>query len=280
MADYTNSKGPQGTVFPDNAKETTWDRVEPLIDPLKLKTRHLFGIPLVSQIRDPFTNKAQVMTDDILRDYIDMSASEAEAETGLTIFPTQYDVKYPFDRAEYESFGFFRTLHRPVASVEALMVRAADNTDVFSVPLQWVDPGGLPYGQINIIPLTVAVSATGLTQSPGAGGSLFLSILGQKPWVASFWSIKTTCGFPGGMMPRIVNMLVGIIAAIKVLGVLGATYGKSTSASLSIDGASQSVTNPGPNIFQIRIAELQKERLLLTNKLKSLYSLKIFSNNV
>lgn len=274
MANYTNSKQPQGKVFLDNELESVWGRLEPILDPLKLKTRHLFGLPLVSQIRDPQTKVAQVMNDEILKDYIDMAISEAEAETHLVIFPTQFDVKMPFDRAEYQSFGYFKTLHRPLASIEALVVRASDGNNLFEVPLMWVDPGGMPYGQINIIPLTVAVSATGLIGSPTSGGSLFLSILTQQPWIPSFWSIKYTAGFPNGYLPRVVNMLIGIIAAQKVLGVLGATFGKTTSASLSMDGASQAVSGPGPNIYQIRIAELQKERDLLSGKLKSMYGMK------
>lgn len=277
MANYENSKKPQGKVFLDNELESVWGRLEPLIDPLKLKARHLFGIPLVSQIRDPITKQQMVMTDEILKDYIDMAISEAEAETHLVIFPTQFDVKHPFDRAEYQSFGYFKTLHRPLASIEALTVRASDGNDLFSVPLIWIDPGGLPYGQINIIPLTVAVSATGLITSPTAGGSLFLSILAQQPWIPSFWSIKYTAGFPNGNVPRLVNMLIGIIAAMKILGSLGATFGKTTSASLSIDNASQAVSGPGPNIYQIRIAELQKERTLLVGKMKSMYGMNFIS---
>lgn len=280
MASYIDSKGPQGAVFPDNAVDTSWNRLEPLITPEQLRVRHLFGLPLVSQIPDPITGKRQVMTDPMLNEIIKMAVSDAEAETGLYFFPTQFDVKYPFDRAEYESFGYFRTLHRPVASIEALVVRASNNIDLFEVPLDWVDIGGLPYGQINIIPLSVAVNATGLTTSPGAGGSLFLSILGYKPWIADFWSIKYTVGFPDGNLPRMVNNLIGIIAAMKILSMLAATFTRATSASLSIDGQSQSATNPGPMIFKLRIEELQRDRSMLVGKLKSYYGLKFLSSNV
>lgn len=280
MADYSDSKFPQGDVFPDNAIESSWDRLEPLIDATKLKIRHLFGLPLVSQIPDPITKKHQVMTDSILDEYINMAIAEVEAETNTYIFPVQFDVKYPFDRPEYVAFGYFRTLHRPVSSIDSLVIRSSDGQDIFSVPSAWIDPGGLPYGQINIIPLTVAMTPTGLIQAPGAGGALFLSILGSSAWVPSFWSIKYTCGYPNGNLPKIMNMLVGIVAAMKVLSTLSTTYSKSTSASLAIDGASQSFGSPGPNLFKPRLEDLQKERDLLTKKIRQYYSPRFNSSNV
>ena len=71
MADFTDSKKPTTALYPTQAKEAGNQRLEPLLGPLELRNRVLFGIPLVSQMRDPRTGKPQEMTDDLLQDIID-----------------------------------------------------------------------------------------------------------------------------------------------------------------------------------------------------------------
>lgn len=283
MAIYTDSKGPAsgGAVFPENAIDGAWSRCEPLLTPGQLRTRHLFGIPLVSFIKDPITGKAQVMTDEILKDYIVRAVSIAESDTHMDIMPLQRDEKYPFDKQEYESFGYFKINHRPVASIELLSIRPATNQDVYVVPLEWVETAYLPRGQINIIPLTIAISPVGNTPVPvqGTGGAIFLSIFANKPWIPAFWNIRYTSGFPDGCIPTIVNELIGTIAAMEVLSSLAATF-RITSTSLGIDAMSQGVSGPGPTLYQVRFAELKEKRERLIAQLKAMVGLKLFSQNI
>lgn len=279
MADYTNSKSGPGGVFPDNATETTWNRLEPLITAEQVRYRHLFGIPLVSAMKDPLTGKAQVMTDDLIKDTIDRSISMAESDTGLDIFPIRQKEKHPFDRNEFNSFGYFRVEHRPVATIDKVTMTPSNNVDIYSVPLEWVETAYLPRGQINIIPL---FAATGYNSPVATGnvGAAFLAVLGSHQWVPAFWQIEYTSGFPDGLLPKIVNELIGTIAAMEVLGLLAATYAKSSSHSLGIDGMSQSVSTPGPALFDQRIGLLADKRKMLAKKLKTQYGLNLFSSNV
>lgn len=281
MSDYSNSKSlpDGGATFPENAIATAWKRLEPLMTTDQLVTRYLFGIPLMSRMKDPRTGKPMVITDDMLKDYIQLAVDTAETECSIDIMPVQYSEKFAFDKAEYDQFGYFKCTHKPVHSIEKLAVTPSDNIDVFIVPLEWVETTFLTYGQVNIIPLTLAITSTGITNSQAGGGSVFLNILGQKPWVPAFWSMWYTTGFANGMIPTIINDLIGTIAAMRVLSMLAATY-RTNSNSLSIDGMSQSVSTPGPQLFKVRLEELANDRKMLTNKVKKLFQQKFVVGNI
>jgi hypothetical protein len=282
MADYRTTKPVVGGVFPIGGKDSTWSRVEPLITPDELTMLHLFGIPLVSGMPDPTTGRRQRMTPELIAKNIDRAVTLAETETGMTIFPEQFQEKKPWDRQEYDSFGYFQLQKRPIASVEKVAVNLSNNQDIYEAPLDWVEVGQLQWGQLNIIPLTIALTSGNPVAIPTtAGGALLLSIFqGKSQWVASFWEVTYTAGFPDGNVPKIVNELIGTIAAMETLSQLASTYGKSQGTSISLDGLSQSVSTPGPEIFTKRLKDLQDKRSMLIGKIKNLYHLKFFSNNV
>lgn len=283
--DYTYSKFPLGDVYPPNAKDTSsLQRLEPLITPEQLKTRFLFGVPLVSALKNPITGDRAKMTDDMVRDIIMGAISDAEEETQTVIAPVQFNEKYEFDRNEYLSFGYFRTKKRPVSSIDSMFVTPANNVDVFQVPLDWVETGHLVAGQINIIPIGIALTGSafggGVVSGVGAGAAAFLAILGNQSWIPAFWRITYTAGYPDYMVPRYVNDLIGTIAAIKILSELGATFAQVQSSSLGIDGLSQSVSTPGPNIYEVRIAKLEEQKKKYIKSVKRNTGLGIFVGNV
>lgn len=281
MGDYTNSKPPVGGMSPTGVIDTAWSRLEPLITVQKLKDLHLFGIPLVSFIKDPITKQPQRMNDEIVEEKINDAVALAEAELGMQIFPTQHLEKYAFDKNEFQSLGYFQLRQRPCSSIERLTVTPANGQDIYEVPVDWVETAYLPRGQISIIPLNIATVGGGFVPAAHTGGgAFFLSILGQRPWIAAFWQIKYTTGWPDGKLPRMVNQYIAAIAAIEILSLLAATYARSTSHSLGIDSMSQSVSTPGPQLFKTRIEELEAKRKMLLGKLKSMFGLKLFSNNV
>lgn len=277
--DYTNSKSGPGKTFPDDAVYVNRNRVEPLITPAQVRNRFLFGIPLVSKMPDPITKKAQVFTDDLIRDVIDRAVTLIETDIGIDVFPQQNKEKHEFDRQAYESFGFMKVRKRPVASIEALTITPPSGSDIYSVPLEWVETAYLPNGQINLIPLGNAI-AYGTPANVGSGGALFLNVLGNQPWIPAFWQITYTSGFPDGMLPKNVNEAIGITAALDILSMLAATYSQSTSHSLGIDSLSQSVSTPGPQLYTTRIQELQPRRDVLVKKLKAQYGINLFSSHL
>lgn len=279
MADFTNSKNGPG-LSPIGIIDSSWNRLEPLITPQKLRDTQLALLPLVSGMADPTTGKKAVLTNEMIDEFIINAVALAEAETGLQIFPTQHKEKLAFDQFEFKSLGYFKIKNRPIASIQALNVVPANGVSIYQVPLDWIEVANLTMGQVNIIPINIATVGGSFVPSQTAGGSFFLSILGSQPWIAAFWEFTYTTGFPDGKVPRMVNQYIGAIAAIEILSNLATTYARSTSHSQSLDGVSQSISTPGPQLFKTRIEELEAKRKMLCKKLKAAYGLNLFSNNV
>ncbi len=278
-----NDKVKVGSEF-DQATDAQagFGRFEPLITPDLLKSRYLFGIPLVAAIPDPITLKRAQMTDVELKDVIMRAACQAEMElgSGVHILPVEVKRRLPFDRAEYRSLGFFRLPDKPILRVTSLQVKTADSQSVYDVPLQWIDPGQFKKGQLSIVPLMPAfIGQGGTLPSFDAGGAAWLSILGQAGWVPDYWAAVYWTGFDEGHVPLTVNALVGIMAAIDVLGKLAATY-RVSSYSLSLDAANQSVSTPGPQLYDAAIERLELEKKIHVNKLKTWLYGKIMCDNV
>ena len=280
-SDPYSTKAGTGGVWPQNAGESQWQSVEPLLTPEQIQNRHLFGIPLVSGMKNPVNGLRQIMTPELVKDFIDRAIPQVELDLGIDIFPNVIEEKHPFDQVEYtQGFGFFRTEHRPISRVHKISVSPSTNTDVFIVPMDWIETGYLPSGQINILPMNAALGQGGFIPAMSAGGAVFLQILGNRSWLPSFWKIEYTSGFMDGKMPKIINDYLGVVAAMDILGALAATYGKSQSHSLGIDGLSQSVSTPGPQIFAQRMGELEKKRDTLRKRLKTVFAQKLITSNI
>jgi hypothetical protein len=279
--DYSTSKDGLGEVFPLNKLTSDWIENEPLIGPRKLRKLHLFGLPLVSSVPDPLTGKPEVMDDTDLEEHIIEAVSIVELESGIDLFPKQYIEKHAFDKAEYDSMGYIQIRHRPISSIESMTVTPSNEQTVYTIPNEWIDVGYLRQGQINLIPLTIALkTGTVVPLTTSAGGATFLSIFGNRSWIASFFEIKFSSGFPNGKLPRIVNQLIGVVAAMEILSLLATTNSRSTSSSLSFDGISQSVSTPGPEVYLQRLKELGEKRRWLLKKLQRWFGLGILIDNV
>jgi hypothetical protein len=280
MADYTNSKFGIGAVYPINCIDG-YSGGEPLISPTLLKMRHLFGIPLVSSMIDPITKQRQVMTDPILEDFIQRAISIAELELKIDITPKKYRDKEPFDRNLYESFMYFSLTHRPVTSVDKISITPANMEDAYSLPPDWVETANVRKGQLNVLPITASFQNAGFLSPQGTGtGAIFAMITGTKGWVPAYWQIEYTCGFPEGAVPRMINELVGIIAAMDVLSILASTNAKSNGSSISLDGLSQSENTLGPQIYDARIQVLATRKEELIGKIRALFGTKLFTGTL
>lgn len=281
MADYTDSKKGLGAVYPDRAIDAqVWTRIEPLITPDQLRRRQLLAIPLVSFFPDPITNKRIEITNEDLADAINRAVAEVELESGLTIFPVQYDEKHPFDRNYWDSYGFIKVEHRPVSSVEKLAFTPPTGNDIFVVNKDWIESANFHKGQINIIPFVPAVATSFVTSSSNAGqsGFAYIQLLQYTTWVPALVRTTYTAGFPNGQMPRVLNELIGCVAAIEILSVLQSTF-RNSSYSLNIDGMGQSVSNPYP-LFQARIEYLLQKKADLMGRMKNMYGTQIISSYV
>jgi len=265
--DYGTNAYPVGAINTSDVLR----RIEPILTPEKLVSRYLKGINL-SQYND-----------DELKDIISLAADKAELLIDTTITPVVRKEKHPFDRNLYISFIHIMANFGPILQINKLCIRSSNDKNIFEIPADWIESARFYQKQINIIPLTV-VGATGISegQPTGAAGLAFIAAMnGGINWVPSYWEVEYTTGVSTkeGQVPAIVNDLIGTIAAINILGNLG-PQNKNTSVSISHDGISQSSSNPGPNVYQARIAELSAERDMAVKKIKKVFYNKRFVTNI
>jgi hypothetical protein len=163
-----------------------------------------------------------------------------------------------------------------------MSVASSDGNHLVSLSTTWLEAAGLQRGQINIIPVTPAYISAGQpygSAGQGPGGNYLLSVLGDLSWVPALFTVRYIVGFDEGKVPRVVNELIGVVAAIDVLLKLAATN-RVASYSLGLDGASQSVSTQGVNIYEPVIAELKEERKRITSKLQAKFGKRIFSDSL
>ena len=268
---YPNDYGTKS--YPVGAEDSSevLKRIEPILTPEKLVNRYLKGI-----------NLSQYSNDD-LKDIIGIACDKTELLIGTTITPVKRKEKHPFDRSLYRSFIHIMSNFGPIMQIDKVCIRSSNDKNIFEIPADWIDAARFYQKQINVIPLTV-VGATGVTQGQptGAAGLAFIAAMnGGIDWVPSYWEIEYTTGvcMKEGQVPSIINELVGCLAAINILGNLGA-QNKNTSVSISHDGISQSSSNPGPNLYQVRIGELMAERDQMVKKIKAVFYNKRFVTNI
>ena len=189
----------------------------------------------------------------------------------------QFEDELPFDRVFLEQYHYIRTKQKPILSVDHLAIRPQNNqaaADIYVIPRQWISFTGFNKGQINVVPLVTADNQV-FPQAVTSNGALFLlAYVSQLPWVPSYWQIRYTAGFREGAIPRALNELIGIQAALDILSDVGQSN-RVQSYSLSQDGSSQSQSTPGPNVYKQRIDELEKKRARLLNRFKSIYGTKL-----
>jgi hypothetical protein len=281
MADFTDAKqGPK--LYPENSIEADTQRTEPIITPQLLVTRFLMGVDFTKYpMKDPFTGKVIRWTPEMVKDIIDGAMNTAEAELGIYLRPVVFQEKYPFDRFAYASYGYFNVRQRPVSKIVSIAVTPPNGEDVYSMPLEWVETAYLPRGQINIIPMTAAQvggDSTSISPASANGGAFYLTVVQNRGWVPAYWQIEYVAGYCDGLVPRIVNDLIGTIAAMEILSMLAANRADVNSASLGIDGLSQSTSGPGNQIYKVRLEDLEKKRILLVKKVKALTGRKVWSS--
>lgn len=270
-SDYPKDYGTN--TYPVLAKETSGliKRIEPILTPKKLVSRFLKGLDL------------EDWEDDDFKDKIESAMNEVELLIGTTITPVKRKEKHPFDRNLYVKFIHIMSNFGPIVRLDKLCIQSSNNKNIFEIPPDWIEAARFFQRQINVVPLTV-VGATGVSsgQPTGAAGLAFIAAMqGGVTWVPSYWEIEYTTGVCAkeGYVPRVVNELIGAVAAIEILGLLG-PLNQNTSVSISHDGISQSSSNPGPAVYQTRMGELITKRDELAARLKKIYYNKYFMTNI
>jgi hypothetical protein len=279
MADYSRPSKSHGTaMYPVhvNGSSNLLRRVEPLITPEKLKTRHLKGVlEMAKRFGVNYTNEE-------LKDQINLAVNQAELELDVLLFGEQIKEKHPMDLALYRQYNHLRTHNSPIVSIEKLSITSSNGVNLFVIPAEWIEMSNANQGQINVIPILGLYGQT----SPGAdasvvSGGVFLTVVRGLDWVPAYWEIEYTTGVcrDVGHVPVTINQLIGVMAAMEILSNI-APNNMNNSVSLSQDGIGQSSSNPGVQIFQTRMAELQQKKKTLIGQLKRVFGRKYFITNI
>lgn len=297
--DYSNNKPNPTGMYPQNVTELSGEgaagftRVEAWLTPERLKSEFLFGIPLTSPITQ------QTLDDNTLKNIIRRAAADIELKCKIDITPVQRIHREDFDRTKYLQgwnqlqvpFGNVNSLQEVsirannsysiqnnVQNVDPLNSNQVEGSALYVVPLEWIDMSKAAKGLLHFVPLQTTFSSYGVVgPSAGAAAPLF-AMFSQLQWIPSFWFIKYTCGFQENSIPAPLNELIGYTAAMEVLSLLGPLI-RFNSKSISLDGASQSLSGPGNQLYLLRYSQMQEKQKDLIDLVKSRFTKKMFMSN-
>ncbi|HLD91693.1 MAG TPA: hypothetical protein VI911_11900 [Patescibacteria group bacterium] len=272
MADYTISKEITNNVYPviSSATSDLLGRCEPLITPDKLKLLYLKGIDL-----------SDYSSDD-LKILIEYAVNTFESESKLFVNKVQMKERIPYDRALYAKFLYMKTQHGPIISVEDLSVVSSNGENIFRLPASWVDMGQSHRRQLNLLPILALLGANSLVDgSQNNAGLVFLQAINGFSWLPAFWTVTYTVGLSHieGQVPKIVNEIIGMIAAIDILSAKQAQI-KYNSTSISQDSLAQSSSGPGNQTYQPRIQMLEEKKAKMMGQVKAKFFQKYYLSNV
>ena len=272
MADYSESKKFGTKTYPVESFETSslLKRCEKLMTPGMLKSRFLKGIDVTDYL------------DDELKDQIIMAINDFELMAELSVTRVQDKQRIPFDRDHYKAFVYFKTNHGPIQSIEEVLIESSNGESIYRLPPDWIEMGLAHKRQVNLIPILSIFGAAGLRDGqPSNAGLIFLQAVNNFQWLPAFYSVKYTHGLSNkdGLVPVIVNNIIGAMVAIEILSKKQATF-LYNSTSTSQDGISQSASGPGPQTYAKRIEDLETKKEANMKKLKAIFHQKYYMSNI
>ena len=272
MADYTDTKSFGTKVYPVEANIVTplFERIEPILTHKQLLKRYLKGIEGLDYDKEE-------LNDEIIR-----AMNEVELMTNLSLTKRQQRQRVPFDRDLYQAMVYMKLNEGPILSLEEIVIESSNGESIYRLPPSWIEMGYAHKRQINLIPILSIFGAAGLQDGqPSNAGLIFIQAVNNFQWVPGFFTVSYTIGVchKDGQLPRVLNELVGMVAAIEILSNMQ-TRNIHTSTSISQDGISQAATNAGPQIYQPRIDALTAKKDKMMEKIKAEFHQKYFLSNI
>lgn len=287
-------------MYPDKVSSLSGEgaagftRVEEWMTPERIRQEYLFGIPLVS----PVTKEK--LTDDTIKTFIRKAAAEVELKCKVDVTPIQRFERIEFDRTKYlQGWNQLQLKMGNVSSIQEVSIRASnsqttqqnivnppDNSGnqiegslLYNVPLDWIDMNMAHKGLLHFVPLQTTFGSYGVVgPSAGAAAPLF-AIFSQLQWLPAFWAVKYTTGFKENAIPIPINDLIGSTAALMILSLIG-PLNRFNSQSISLDGSSQSVSGPGPQLYVQRMQDLQAKVQDLQDLIAKRFGKKFFMSHI
>ena len=254
---------PKLPPFPERSVsvEKGLTRFETLVTPDLLKADFLFGIPLKSNLTK------QELSNDTLRRYIIRAVSRLETELKINISPVKYTDRYDYNLWDYQKYNFIQINHWPILQVESFRGKYPNAVDFIQFPQEWLSVYN-EFGMFQLTPTNGAITQFFLTND----ATYLPLLLGSRAQWPQLWEITYTSGFENDKIPAMINNLIAQNAALQALRILNPILFPYTSYGIGIDGTSQSVGGPGPQLFTERINEIKEDYAELMSIAKSYWN--------
>jgi len=221
----------QNIVYPP--KSTTLNdfrRNEPLLSVQDLKDRYLFAVDL----RD---NQGNELPDEVLAFHIDAAITTFEQDMNIYINPVKVEEDRDYVISDYLNWSVIELEQSPVISLEKFEIRFRKNSTFVQFPENWIRLDHHT-GMVRLAAVEGEIQNWIFTQF-----SYLPKLVARVRDFPHFFHLEYTAGFEQDSIPRNINHLIGMLAAIYTFNIAGdIVLGAGIAAqSLSIDGLSQSV---------------------------------------
>lgn len=176
----------------------------------EFKNNYLFGLPL-------YDNNGNEYPDSFYEFYINAAVASVERKLDIKLTPTVVvDEKHAFYRQDYNKFIYVQLFTKPLLSVQEVRMVLPTETRIITFSNQWVRPD-FDAATIEVVPGTGSITAVALGLS-----SLWAPIInGMMDYVPDIIRVDYTAGYANGQVPYDVLELVGKMAALGPLAIIG-----------------------------------------------------------
>lgn len=242
---YTNSFFDSSLAVPESAQSDPPSQgvSDPALDILSvqmLKSIWLFGVPLKDEAGNP-------MPDLAYEHYIRAAVGWVSRMLDLPIIPVVYTedvpLKLDFIRQDYYKYIRLKVHEYPILSVESIKLVLPTNVEVISFDPTWWQIQDFS-GQLEILPGSGSIAVITLGQT----GAWLPLIYGWTDFIPMVFRVAYTAGFPKGKVPPEIIDLIGKVAAIGPLNIIGDIVGLGpgiTGKTLNTDGLMSRVDASG-----------------------------------
>lgn len=220
-------------IYPPNSVVLNdFKRTEPLLSVQDLKRRYLHAV----DFRD---NNGNELPDDVFSFYIDSAITHVEQDCGIYINPVQINEDRDYVLNDYLQWCILELYENPVIRIDKFEIRFLKNDTFVQFPDDWIRLDNMT-GMIRIAATMGQIDNWVMTQF-----SYLPRLMTRVADFPHFFHIEYTAGFEQDKIPKNVNHLIGLIAAIDALNIAGDIIlgAGIASQSLSLDGLSQSISS-------------------------------------
>lgn len=215
--------------------------------------------------RYPLTGEPITVKD--VERYLTSAVSEVQMDLGCDVFPTEHYQSHDFiDGMFSANFTGLKLARWPawkVLSVKMKFAHTQTSTPFqsYTMPAAWV---ALRRNRITIAPSYGGMIVQQTADASAAGIFQYITGFARGAYHPAMIETQYVAGFDHDMFPAILKDLILTIASIRMLTDLGPKLFPYQSASVSLDGISQSASLPGPAYLLQMIEALKLKRAELT----------------